>query len=66
VDLPSSADELRERITQGNREQYGAPANVHTRMAGDDHVRRERVPRRNRTHVGPGARPQLTDGQSLL
>ena len=41
VELPSSADDLRERLTGGNRERYGAPANVHTTIRTDDHVRRE-------------------------
>ena len=56
VELPSSADELRERIINGNREQYGAPANVHTRIPTDDHVRRERWLAGDREHVGTGAR----------
>lgn len=65
VDLPSSPDDLRERLTQGNRERFGAPANVHTRIAVDDHVRRERwLPEIERTW-GPAPGRQLTDGQSL-
>jgi magnesium chelatase subunit H len=66
VDLPASADELRERICDGNRERYGAPANVFMRVPTDEHVRRE-------THLaeiekvwGPAPGKQLTDGQSLF
>lgn len=32
VDLPETADELRERLIEGNSEQFGAPANVAYRM----------------------------------
>ncbi len=66
VDLPSSADELRELITQGNREQYGAPANVHTRIPTDDHVRREKYLAEIERTWGPAPGKQLTDGQSLF
>ena len=66
VELPTSADDLRERITQGNREQYGAPANVHTRIATDDHVRRERWLNQIEQTWGPAPGKQLSDGQSLF
>ncbi len=66
VELPSSADDLRERLVNGNREQFGAPANVHTRIPTDDHVRRERwLPEIEKTW-GPAPGRQLTDGQSLF
>ena len=42
VDLPESVDALRVAVTEGNREQYGSPAAVFTRIPTDDHVRRER------------------------
>ncbi len=66
VELPSSPDDLRERITQGNREQYGTPANVHTRIATDDHVRREVWLNEIEKTWGPAPGKQLTDGQSLF
>jgi len=66
VELPASADELREMITQGNREQYGAPANVHARVATDDHVRREKHLAEIERTWGPAPGKQLTDGQSLF
>ena len=65
VELPSSADDLRERITGGNREQYGAPANVHARIAVDDHVRRERYLTEIERTWGAAPGKALTDGQSL-
>lgn len=65
VELPASADDLRERLTQGNRERFGAPANVHTRIPVDDHVRRERWLRDLEATWGPAPGRQLSDGQSL-
>ncbi|WP_353266072.1 magnesium chelatase subunit H, partial [Gemmatimonas sp.] len=65
VDLPASVDELRERITQGNREQFGAPANVHTRIPVDDHVRRETFLKEIENTWGPAPGRQLADGQSI-
>ncbi|MEN9508211.1 MAG: magnesium chelatase [Gemmatimonadota bacterium] len=65
VELPSSADDLRERLTQGNRERFGAPANVHTRIPVDDHVRRERHLAQIEAAWGAAPGKQLTDGASL-
>jgi magnesium chelatase subunit H len=65
VELPNSVDELRERLTQGNRERYGAPANVHTRIPVDDHVRREKYLKEIESTWGPAPGKQLTDGQTL-
>ncbi len=41
VAVPESADALRQKILGGNAERYGTPANVHARIAADDHVARE-------------------------
>lgn len=65
VELPSSADDLRERLTQGNRERFGAPANVHTRIPVADHVRRERYLREIEKTWGPAPGRQLSDGQTI-
>ena len=65
VELPSSADDLRERITGGNRERYGAPANVHTTIRTDDHVRREPYLAEIEKTWGPAPGRQLSDGQSI-
>ncbi|WP_373060376.1 magnesium chelatase subunit H [Gemmatimonas sp.] len=65
VDLPASADDLRERITGGNRERYGAPANVHTTIRTDDHVRRELYLAEIEKTWGPAPGRQLSDGQSI-
>lgn len=66
VELPSSADDLRERIINGNREQFGTPANVHAHIATDDHVRREQWLSEIENTWGPAPGKQLTDGQSLF
>ncbi len=65
VDLPSGVEELRERITQGNRERFGSPANVHARIPVDDHVRREKYLAEIERTWGSAPGKQLTDGQSL-
>ncbi len=65
VELPASADDLRERLTGGNRERYGAPANVHTRIPVADHVRREPHLREIERTWGAAPGKQLTDGQHL-
>lgn len=66
VELPESADALRERITEGNRARYGTPANVHACVPVEVHVRRE--PHLAEIERTWGAAPgrQLTDGRSLF
>ena len=65
VDLPAGADDLRERLTQGNRERFGAPANVHARIPVADHVRREPYLREIEKTWGPAPGRQLSDGQTI-
>jgi magnesium chelatase subunit H len=65
VDLPPSVDALRERIIHGNAEQFGAPANVHARIAADDHVRREKWLKEIEAQWGPAPGRQLSDGRSI-
>ncbi len=66
VDLPGSVDELRERIIRGNAERLGAAANVHARIATDDHVRRERWLPEIEATWGPAPGRQLSDGSSIF
>ncbi|MBV9538829.1 MAG: magnesium chelatase subunit H, partial [Acidisphaera sp.] len=40
IDVPPTADALREMILAGNRERFGTAANVAARVSADDHVRR--------------------------
>ena len=41
VEVPADVDALRDAVLKGNAARYGADANVHARIAADDHVRRE-------------------------
>ena len=66
VDLPASVDELRERITKGNAERFGATANVHARIPTDDHVRREKHLAEIEAQWGPAPGRQQSDGASLF
>lgn len=66
VEIPESVDALRSRLTEGNRAQYGTPANVYARVPVEQHVRRE--PHLAEIERTWGAAPgrQLTDGRSLF
>jgi len=66
VDLPESVDALRDRITNGNRAQYGSPANVYDRVPVDRHVQRERYLSQIEAAWGPAPGRQLTDGRTLF
>ncbi len=66
VELPASPDALRLRITEGNAQRYGAPANVATRIPVDDHVRREPYLAEIERTWGPAPGRQLSDGRSLF
>jgi len=66
VDVPSSVDDLRERIINGNAGQFGAHANVFTRIASDDHVRREPYLAEIEGQWGPAPGKQQSDGASIF
>jgi magnesium chelatase subunit H len=66
VDVPAGVDELRDRILHGNAAQFGADANVHTRIPVDDHVRRERWLKEIEAAWGPAPGRQLSDGRSIF
>ena len=65
VDVPATVDELRDSIIHGNRERFGALANVHTRISADDHVRRERWLADIEAQWGPAPGKQQSDGSSI-
>ena len=65
VDVPASADALRERLLGGNAARFGSAANVHARIAVDDHVRRERHLREIEAAWGPAPGKQQSDGRSI-
>ncbi|MDP4006465.1 magnesium chelatase subunit H [Methylobacterium sp. NEAU K] len=66
VELPDTVDELRERIVNGNRERFGAHANVHARISANDHVTRERWLPEIEAQWGPAPGRQQSDGTSLF
>ncbi|MGD0503638.1 MAG: magnesium chelatase subunit H [Steroidobacteraceae bacterium] len=65
VELPASVDALRESIINGNAGQIGALANVHKRIAANDHVRRERYLKEIEAQWGPAPGKQQSDGCSI-
>ncbi|RZI92851.1 MAG: DUF3479 domain-containing protein, partial [Variovorax sp.] len=66
VELPASVDALREHIISGNAAQYGAMANVHTRIPADDHLRREKYLKEIEAQWGPAPGKQQSDGASIF
>jgi magnesium chelatase subunit H len=66
VEVPASVDALRERVIAGNAARYGAQANVHARIAADDHVRRERWLKEIEAQWGPAPGRQQSDGSSIF
>ena len=66
VELPQDVDDLRRRIVEGNAATHGASANVHARIAVDDHVKREPYLREIEAQWGPAPGRAQTDGRSLF
>ena len=66
IDVPASVDDLRKSIVNGNAEQYGAFANVHTKISANDHVKRERYLKQIEAQWGPAPGKQQSDGSSIF
>lgn len=66
VDLPASADALRDAVIHGNASRTGAHANVHARINAEDHVRRERYLREIEAQWGPAPGKHQSDGGSIF
>ena len=66
VEVPESADALRERILGGNAARFGVQANVHARIAVDDHIRRERWLSEIEAQWGPAPGKHQADGSSVF
>ena len=66
VEMPSSVDDLRDRLLHGNSAQYGMQANVHHRIPVSQHVQQERWLNEIEAQWGPAPGRQLTDGQNLM
>ncbi len=65
VDVPPTVDALRDTIIIGNKDRYGALANVAFRIPTDDHVRREKWLGAIEKQWGPAPGRQQTDGQTI-
>ncbi len=65
VDLPASADALRDAILVGNAARFGADANVVDRVATDDHVRREPHLAEIEAQWGPAPGRSLADANGI-
>jgi len=65
VDVPVTVDALRDAIIIGNKDRYGAMANVALRISADDHVRREKYLGAIEKQWGPAPGKQQTDGSSI-
>ena len=65
VNMPDSVDALRLAVTEGNREQYGSPASVFTRIPTDDHVRREKYLPQIEGAWGAAPGKQFADGHGI-
>jgi len=66
VDVPATVDELRSRLIDGNRDRFGAHANVHVRIPTDTHIRRERWLHDIEKQWGPAPGRQQSDGSSIF
>jgi len=66
VEVPATVDALRERLIEGNRERFGAHANVHVRVPADTHIRRERWLHDIEKQWGPAPGRQQSDGSSIF
>ena len=65
VDVPASADALRDAILIGNAARFGADANVAVRIATDDHVRREPHLAEIEAQWGPAPGRSLADANGI-
>lgn len=65
VTVPETVDALREMVTQGNRERFGAPANVFTHVPTDVHVRREKYLAEIERTWGAAPGRQLADSRGV-
>jgi magnesium chelatase subunit H len=66
VEVPASVDLLRTRLLEGNSARFGTDANVHKRIAVDDHVRREPHLGAIEAQWGPAPGKTLSDGRSIF
>ena len=65
VEPPATVEALRKAVVEGNAAQFGAQANVHARVATDQHVRRETWLDEIEAQWGPAPGRHQSDGASL-
>lgn len=65
IDVPSSPDALRERLTGEVARSTGTQARVHVRIPADEHVSRERWLNEIEAAWGPAPGRQLSDGRNV-
>ncbi|WBH15590.1 magnesium chelatase subunit H [Sphingomonas radiodurans] len=65
VDVPASADAVRERILGGNAARFGTEANVHARVSADTIVAREKWLKEIEAAWGPAPGKLQSDGKSV-
>jgi magnesium chelatase subunit H len=65
VDVPNSIEALRDAVLKGNADRFGSDANVHARIATDDHVRRDPHLAAIEAQWGPAPGRQQSDGGSI-
>jgi magnesium chelatase subunit H len=66
VEVPASADALRERLLEGKSARFGTDANVWRRLPVDDHIRREPHLAEIEAQWGPAPGKTLSDGGSIF
>ncbi|AZG78323.1 magnesium chelatase subunit H [Methylocystis rosea] len=65
IEPPATVEALRRAVIEGNAARFGAQANVHERVAADDHVRRETWLGDIETQWGPAPGRHQSDGGSI-
>ena len=66
LEVPDTADRLRERIIAGNAARLGMPANVAARIPADDHIRHQSWLGEIERQWGPAPGRHYTDGGDLF
>jgi magnesium chelatase subunit H len=66
VDVPASAEALKDRLLEGNSARFGTEANVWKRIPADDHVRRETRLAAIEAQWGPAPGRANSDGASIF
>ena len=66
LDVPNTPEQLRQEIVEGNSQQYGGTANIHTLVPANDYVKREPWLKEIEAQWGPAPGKQLSNGSSIF